>query len=1167
MRLNKIQVSGFKSFVDPTPIKFPANIIGIVGPNGCGKSNVIDAVRWVMGESSARNLRGDSMMDVIFNGSSARKPVSKASVELLFDNDKGKLPDAYAQFAEISIKRELTRAGQSDYFINNIRCRRRDITDIFRGTGLGTRSYSIIEQGMVSRIIEAKPEDLRAFVEEASGISKYKDRRRETETRIRHSRENLSRVEDIRNELDTQLRRLQRQSQAAKRYKKLKQEERIVQAQIMGLRWQSLKLRAAEHEQKLDSLETVLEAKLAEQRMAERGLEDLRVRQNEQQQSVSKAQADFYQAGAEVSNLEQRIEHERSSHQQRKLELQRLEVAHEQMCQQIAVDKSRRRQIQQQLESLLPEISECDDGLDKAVTELNDVERAFAQWQATWDAFGKESAEPQTQQSVHGARLQQLETHLEQLNARRHKLKIEHEQSSTNAQHLASSRLREEVAAIDSDYEQATAAVSKLAEDIRVLRIDLDASKATMDASSAKLNTAQTRHTSLKEIQASALGEDDGEFAEWLNRTGLENASRLTDLIRVESGWERAVDAVLAHRSGAVSVDSLDGFANAFDHAPEASLTLIDAQTVQQSENRPNTLLAKISSDRIELTGLLTGVLTADSTQQAIDNRAQLGLAEYFVCENGVMIGRNWMTSPARNIAGEGLLARREELARLGDQITVLGRKVDAEQEAYLQNTKQLMSLEGLRDDKQLDVSNLAQTRTERHNRLGREETQAAQLKQRMAQLELELEEIESQRSKDKSETELTERLLAAATERTGTVEQQRVALLQERDELRGRLSTSRQQVEQAREARHQTVLKGERIRAEIDSVDAALRRLTQQTETESQRISELKNQVDEQSPAEQSLQQSLQVLLDKRSEFEHALVGARESLNTSENQLQSETGRRNEFEQAVTGARERLDAGRMVKQELSVRQQTLDEQLTEEGHEVEQIIQEMPEEAKEGAWAERLDGLANRISRIGPVNLVAIEEFEEQSERKTYLDQQYADLVEALETLESVIRKIDRETRERFKETFDALNTAFQALFPKLFGGGSATLSLTDDDLLNTGITVMARPPGKRNSTIHLLSGGEKALTAVSLLFAFFQLNPAPFCILDEVDAPLDDANVERYCKTLKSLSEHTQLIFITHNKITMESADILVGVTMAEPGVSRLVSVDIEEAVKLSA
>ena len=1167
MRLKSIKLAGFKSFVDPTSIPIPGSLVGIVGPNGCGKSNIIDAVRWVMGESSAKHLRGDSMADVIFNGSNSRKPVGKSSVELIFENSDGRAGGQYASYAEISIRRETGRDGLSDYFLNRTRCRRKDITDLFLGTGLGPRAYSIIEQGMVARVVEAKPEDLRGFIEEAAGISKYKERRRETENRIRHARENLARVEDIRKELGTQLQRLQRQSKAAAKYKQLKEDERLTHAQLLTLRWRDMNARLQEQSGQLSRTQTALDAALAAQRGTEAEIEKIRSRQVETNEAYNAVQAEFYLIGAEISRLEQAIEHARETRGAQQRELDQLNRAWDDASTHLQNDLKRLEEIGQSLEAGAPLMETRARERDAAREELHAAERAMHSWQADWDEFNAIATEPAKTRDIQTARIRQMERHIEQLQERQTRLRDEAHTIDTELQGEPADALRGETLELDracADLEASSAAVEAAIRDARSKRED---TSGALDDVRGRLQSSEARLAGLNELHAAVEARHDDVLNKWLRRHDLENAPRLAAKLAVEPGWERAAERVLGAGLGAVCVTALDPLSMDTAAVKSSALTLFDLAVAPVA--RPRTgemLLDKLGAD-VDLTPLIGDVYVAETLADAWRRRGDLGSSETIVTRDGSLLGRNWLSLGSGDDGRAGWLERQREIENLGPQVTDLRAEVERLQAVVAQAGAQMQDSERKREELVRELNERQRQHAELREQLGHKQERLVQLASRRTQLLREQDELSEQANRDQAEIEAAGELLRQAETTGATHGERREALQRTRHAGQDKLEQARTLETQARDAVHRLEIERQSLQTAFESTRSSISRLEGQLRHAAERRDELQQALVQDQEPDVELRGRLDEFLQQRLGVESRLSEARQAVTDLDTELRAKEQERNRQDKQAQEIRETLEGERVARQELLVRRDTLAEQVREAGFELDEVLQGLPGEADEAEWQEKSAQITRRIERLGPINLVAIEEYQEQSERKTYLDSQYDDLSQALTTLQEAIRKIDRETRMRFKETYEKVNENFQNFFPQLFGGGSAYLDLTDNDLLETGVSVTARPPGKRNSTIHLLSGGEKALTAVALLFAIFELNPAPFCLLDEVDAPLDDANVERYCETLKTLSKRTQLVYVTHNKISMEMADVLIGVTMSEPGVSRLVAVDVEEALEMVA
>lgn len=1163
MRLKHIKLSGFKSFVDTTKVSVPNNLIGIVGPNGCGKSNVIDAIRWVMGESSAKNLRGDSMEDVIFNGSAARKPVNRAYVELVFNNSDGSAPGSWAKFAEIAIRRELTRDGGSKYFINKGRCRRKDIQDIFLGTGLGPRSYSIIEQGMVGRIVESKPEDLRVLIEEAAGISKYKERRRETENRIRHTRDNLSRVEDIVGELETQLRRLKRQANEAERYKKLKEEQRELDTTLKTLRWSSLHEQVKTKDVELERLQTEFEGQVAEQRDVESQIEAMRQEQAELTEVLNTVQAEYYGVGGEIAALEQSIEHTRVTRQQQQEEFNRLAETEREAQQHLEMDQTRLEEAEMVQLELEPMVEELAEAYEVALAKFQQADEEFQAWQEEWQQLNRDAADPEREREVQSTRIEEQQRQIHHFSQRSEQVATTLADIEEKLNFEEIQQLKESVETIDEECAELESSLQEQDQQVVSMRVELDDNRERYNLVRHKLQDDSAQLNSLKALQAAALGEDNKEINNWMQRRGIKDNQRLASQLEVKGGWELAVDTVLSRQLNAVSVQKLEELANDFDDFKDGRVWLVDQSSAPtESTNAKLPVLAdKVSGKEVQVEGWFYGVYAADNVAEALEKRHLLSSHESIVTREGCWLGTNWASFGVDKAEG-GLLQREAKIEKLTDAVDIASHDLQNIQSQVETAQAKIKELETGREQSRNDFRSKSHQRSELRNKLSGIEARSAELLTQRDNLLLEQQGLADQLAAAKDTVSTAQKLMEDAKELAMNFEARREELTNQRANLASELEISRGQEGSARDQRQSKQIELERAQSSKTSLVESIARLTQQLQGQSARRSELATLIDTDEDPTVELRAQLQSLLERRLGVEGELSKARNDMSEFENQMKNADQARLGFDRKSQNVRDSLEKIRMSRQELLVRRDTISEGMQKNEEQMLLLQQSLPEDFDLVQIEQDLQDVIRKVERIGAVNLVAIDEYEECLERKVYLDKQHADLTEAMATLEAAINKIDKETRSRFKEMFDLLNEGFKEFFPKLFGGGSAYLELTGNDLLNTGVGVMARPPGKRNSTIHLLSGGEKALTAVSLLFAFFELNPAPFCVLDEVDAPMDDANVERYAGVLQKLGEKTQLLFITHNKITMEVADILVGVTMAEPGVSRLVAVDVAEA-----
>lgn len=1171
MRLQAIKLAGFKSFVDPTTVAFPSNLCAVVGPNGCGKSNIIDAVRWVMGESSAKNLRGESMSDVIFNGSTTRKPIGQASIELIFDNSEGRLKGEYAGYNEISIKRLVTRDGTSNYFLNNQRCRRKDITDVFLGTGLGPRSYSIIEQGMISQLVEARPEDLRAYLEEAAGISKYKERRRETERRISHTRDNLDRLGDLREELERQIHRLERQAQAAERYTVLKGQERVVAAELDGLRWRVIDEDVRARDREVERLTTEMQARIAEQRRVEAEGVAERAGLTENSDLMNEIQKRFYDHGTEIARLEESLQFQRERGRELNENLTALTQNLEAVKLDLAGDQEKHVRLQEELGSATVRKAEASEHERATADALIAAETNMRDWQARFEAYSASAADPQKRAEVARARIEQLESAIGRLKTRIDQLQVEHDKASddTSSAELGPARVR--LAASQEGVAVATYRVAELSESIEHQRgVNQRESDALGDLKS-ELQSAQGRLASLEALQQAALGQADENENSWLDTREMRENQRLGAAIRVDAPWELAVETALGSDISAVLVNETGLIARESASAEGVNLTFIRASVTnadpQANNDTSAPLLASFVRGDVAIGSLLAGIYCADDLDDAIRISADLQPGQSVITPGGLWIGPDWVRVRRGAGAEAGVINRQKDIVSLQSLVVDTEEQVFAKTDILNTGVAELKSLEIERDHMAVQLAEKQREAADLRAGLGAQEVKVAQVARELERTSAAIEADRAEMVRDGEVVAASKRELQDALDamERDNIEGERLQTV--RESLTSVLADARRAADAGRGEAHKLALQVQVLESELASNARAMVRLQDQERAIAERHETLVAAITENEAPQAQLQTSLAEQLAARASVEAELVEARRVIESREARIRALEKERHAIEEQVEAVRANLERERLDRETASVRRTTIAEQLARNGFEVDTVLATLGDDANEADWEENLTRTGNRITRLGPINLAAIDEFKENSERKEYLDAQNDDLEKALATLENAIRKIDAETRTRFKETFDLVNRQLQQLFPKLFGGGHAYLEMTGDDLLNTGVGLMARPPGKRNASIAMLSGGEKALTAIALVFSIFSLNPAPFCMLDEVDAPLDDANVARYSDMVKEMSRSVQFIFITHNKIAMEMAEQLMGVTMHEAGVSRLVSVDMEEAVAMAA
>ena len=1169
MRLSTIKLSGFKSFVDPTTLHLPTNMTGVVGPNACGKSNIIDAVRWVMGESSASRLRGDSLTDVIFSGSAARKPVSQATVELIFDNSDHTIAGEYAAFNEISVKLTVSRDGQSQYYLNGTKCRRRDITDLFLGTGLGPRSYSIIEQGMISQIIEARPEDLRVYLEEAAGISKYKERRKETETRIRHTRENLDRLGDLREEVDKQLEHLRRQARQAEQYQALAAERKVKDAEWKALQFRGLDGQLQGLRERLAQEETKLEQIIAGQREAEREIETGRVRREEAAEALNSAQAAVYQVGGVLARIEQQIQHQRELAS--RLNQARDEAASSlgELDRHIGDDRLRLETLQLAVEEAQPQLEQLREDDVFKQEALREAEAALAHWQQRWEAHGRQAAEASRAGEVERTRVDYLDR--QSLDADRRREALAGERTGLDLAALAAAfeeaQLRHETqkSALDGLNEQLDARkqeVSGLQEQQRGAQAELAEVRKQAQA-------ARGRLSSLEALQQAALGQEQGAAVAWLKARGLDSAARVGERLSVEEGWENAVEGALGQLIEGVLVDApgalIDGeLVEALADLGEGRIALV-ADDSGAAAFAPTSLAARVQGP-LAVRRLLARLHAAEDLADARRLLPTLAEGDSIITRAGERLGEGWVRVSRQGAARQGALLREREIQSLRAGIDELQQREAALEERLVQLRDRLLASEQQREDAQRQLYLAHRSVSELAGQLQSQQGRMDSARQRIERIEAELAQLVQTLDGSREQAREARSRLEEAITSMGELESARQALEGERRQRTEARDLARDAARASRDGSHALALALESQRSQIGALTQSLQRMDGQRGQLDSRLGELAAQLAHGDSPVQALESEHQVALGERVRADRALGEARSLLEGIDNEMRGFEQTRHQRDEQSLAQRERISQRRLDQQALALKAEQIVQAIVAEGLVLEEVVNTLPEVADPAQWEQAVGQIDGRMRRLEPVNLAAIHECGEAEQRKTYLDAQNTDLTTALETLEEAIRKIDRETRGRFKDTFDRVNSGIQQLYPRLFGGGHAYLELTGEDLLDTGVAIMARPPGKRVSNISLLSGGEKAMTAVALVFAIFQLNPAPFCLLDEVDAPLDEANVGRFTGMVKEMSEKVQFLFVSHNKATMEAAHQLSGVTMREPGVSRLVSVDLDEAARLA-
>ncbi|MBX3656275.1 MAG: chromosome segregation protein SMC [Ramlibacter sp.] len=1168
MRLNSIKLSGFKSFAEPTNFLLPGQLVGVVGPNGCGKSNIMDAVRWVLGESRASELRGESMQDVIFNGTTSRKPASRSSVELIFDNADHRAGGQWSQFTEIAVKRVLTRDGTSSYYINNQPVRRRDVQDVFLGTGLGPRAYAIIGQGTISRIIESKPEELRLFLEEAAGVSKYKERRRETENRLSDTRENLTRVEDILRELNSNLEKLEKQAEVAQKYNALQSDVTLKQHQLWYLKRAESEADQGKVKAEAEKAVNDLESRLADLRRVESDLETIRQAHYAAGDQVNQSQGLLYEASAEVGRLEAEIRFVVEGRQ-------RVEQRLAQLKEQTAQWATRRDDAAAESETLAGQSVQAEEQatllaaqVEEQALQLPDLEEALRQAQARSTEQRGSVAQVQQQIQVLAADQRNIEEQSRQLSQRSEKLRADRNALAAPDE-VRLTNLQAQLAAAREAAEMADGRLHELQEQVPQLDEDRRARQQAVNAESGKQADLSARMEALKALQDKVR--TDGKLKPWLARHGLDGLQGLWSRIHVEQGWENALEAALRERLNSLEVSRLEMVRSFAADAPPAKLAFYSPPQAAAPEG-PSALPRLADLLRLNDAGQkalfgdwLRGCYTAASFEEALAARDRLQPGEVIYVRSGHAVTAHSASFYAQDSEQAGLLARAQEIENLDKQlkaqalISEEARSALVRAEAaYSEASQRLVSARREAAETQsraheLQVETLRLTQLAEQTRarseqidadLGEVDGQLEALQERRVTAEARFEELDMQLADSQERhAQLDERVIDAERRLAECREQQRSLERQSQEAVFAQRSLEARKAELSR-AIETAAQQADSIRAEEQRAHEELARLTD-------------------AAAQAGLQNALALKLER----EQALGARRSEYDDLTAKLRASDERRLQLERELDPLRQRITDMQLKEQAARLGFEQYAQLLTDAEADLEAVARSIEEgNVRLSGLQGEIDRLHRDVNALGAVNLAALDELAAARERKQFLDAQSADLNEAMTTLEDAIKKIDGETRELLGGTFKTVNEHFGRMFPELFGGGNAKLVMTGEEILDSGVQVMAQPPGKKNQTIHLLSGGEKALTAIALVFAIFQLNPAPFCLLDEVDAPLDDANTERYAKLVSSMSKETQFLFISHNKIAMEMAEQLIGVTMQEQGVSRIVAVDMESAVSMA-
>lgn len=1169
MRLSQIKLAGFKSFVEPTTILIPGNLVGIVGPNGCGKSNVIDAVRWVLGESRATALRGESIQDVIFSGSVSRKPVGRASVELIFDNRLGKVASRWAAYSEISIKRVIQRDSESTYYINNTQVRRRDITDIFLGTGVSGRGYAIIEQGMISRIIDAKPMELRVFLEEAAGISRYRDRRHETELRLIDTRGNLMRVEDILQELGKQLQHLEKQADIARKFSELQKQLNTTCNILWLIQKQEAIAKRVHAEEQIQQLELELANEITSLHEVDKKLEEMRAQQHTVSEQQHQMQGELYAINAEVARIEQKLQHTRENR--------------EYFAKQISAVETQLQNNQHQMQEALDHLNHWRNEIEQVrlvcITssqnyhseneKLPELESIFRASQDQLFSVQKNLLVAQQTEKLQQSHLAHADKVIQQLNSRHERL-LQEKNLQPQIDKTELTNLTQEKNQIIAHLEEAQGVLTETESQLKTTGYSRKEALQNVQSVQQKLTQAQAHHAALQQIQHRL--ENNKALDKWISQLQLDLLPRLWQYIQIEKGWENALEAVLRERINAAGVEQLEIALNWRNNPPPGKWTIFETVSIKnqptnylrQAKNQWKPLSAYLNYTHATIQPIieswLSGIFTISDIEAGLTQQKLLLSGEMLVTPEGHVFACGSLSYYAPDSQLHGVLTRQREIAQIEIDIDTLERELSHSQSILTEIEERCHELEAIISELRSEITQLKQ----QEHALQLQIVQLSQLiervTQRYHQIEDELIEISHQLSVEYTQKQEAEIKLNESKAQIVNLEEQLQQIKLTGKAAEQTLNSHRLLVQNLAEEMREAIFHEKNCQSKIEQLENDVQIISKKTTDLTEDLGKLHNALTDLD--DELLQTQLSEWLAKRIEHEQILASIRQDLENTIDTLHETEQARLKSEQKSYQLRESINQVRLKEQEARLTENQFNEKLLEVGAKEDELLPLLNNAPPSRLKAE-INRINTEIAALGAVNLAALEELEASHARKVYLDEQATDLKEAVATLENAIRQIDRETRERLMQTFDKVNISLSELFTTIFGGGQAKLVLSGEEILDAGMQLTAQPPGKKNNSIHLLSGGEKALTALALVFSLFQLNPAPFCLLDEVDAPLDDNNSTRFCDLVKRMSRETQFLFISHSKTTIQMAEQLIGVTMQEQGVSRIVTVDLDNAI----
>ncbi len=1169
MQLRRIKISGFKSFLSPVVIHLPNGLCGIVGPNGSGKSNVFDAIRWVMGESSAKSLRGETLDDVIFNGSEQRKPAARASVELVFDNSQKRCFGHLMKYAEISIRRTLTRDGISEYLINGTKARRRDVREIFLGTGFGPRSYSIIEQGMISQIVESKPKELSAYFEEVSGVSRFREKRHETGLRLNKTQHNLERLDDMRSEVIKRLRILKVQAADARRYRTIKQQARLLQSRLIAKKWKKKSDELQFWQKQLLEQDVDLQKKISKFTSVESELEEARKHQLETTNELNQLHREHYRMGSEIEHVEREIQHVResrakdietlASHKENAAKLKQ-GLAQLQNCKERS--SAELAQVQQELEKSSEKLLRREERLLKCELNLETTQKELDEIHS--ELMGAVRSRDRTQ-----SRFKELKSQKKSELALISKLQSKSKLLESEANSKAIDSITQILQDLTQKEEELKQKIAHAEESLSNKRLMRDQYQNQLEQCRDRLQEAEIRLRTLERSLAS-LSQNDDRIDQWIKKNGLSDSTRISDILTVRDGWERAVDQVLGAKLSGIQVSSLQSVADKANGSFPDRLFFFESNHPSATKEKSKPTLA----DFVECSGsgvedLLGHVLIANSVTEAWSMRGYLSACEIVVTPEGAMLGANWFSPAVEREAESGILETAKLIQRFKNQVNQIEEHKQAKQQQLDLTKDSISKLE-------IKVRELRSQQDEHSSRIASLLTERSEAQINHARLVVTLEQIDTRLHQAnetirKVDDQLGEMLLRVAAEERKSEDIERKKLNVSQRLLRERKILKDQQccVNKTIVAQHQIELQVQKLKSDLVNFASLIADREKRLKISRIERAETEDRLSESSDPTELLTKELRQLLQNSENQEAKLSAKRDEVNESEVHCKKLDQERIQLQISLERMKSRIQDRKLEVNRLDVQVSDLLEKLLERDVSPEIVLDDIDDDFDIEQTTSNLQILGEKLRRFDRIrlNFGAEEDFNRELQRKEYMDAQHSDLSRAIETLKETIKKINQESRKRYLESFDLVNKAFQMILPQLFGGGTGYLERFGDYPDQTGVRVFAQPKGKRINHIQSLSGGEKALTAIALLLSLFQINPSPVCLFDEIDAPLDDENVDRLCTALNRLSNSTQLVMITHNKITMESVDLLLGVTMPEPNSSRILTVNFQEAQEYAA